>query len=522
MDLIEEKRLVDKYISIFGENKTKLLFRNPEIKDTILKLSDIQLEILNKCISNYEYMNKNADVIDIFLNIWKHLDEYSELMKNFKKSQDIDIEKLIKILQDKNILGIKSASDIENFEQIRKRKCDKWIQGNIEDKRKAVLYKIFGQSVDYTQTIIEKFGKDIENIKDGDEKDYLQSLIAIMELNDETTLSEIYNNVDEIELLDKSVIETNLKQVFCKMFNEGLLDPNKLQRIDNNQLEDELKGFEVYDAGTDFKILMTSIAPFYDTSLKNYYKDWNRLEINSQYFCTNYLRNDMLGRVYIKHLSYGFKYMEDNSLFLSGKEDIGARIPKTATLKYRLLNIGQEYLSPNTMINETEHYNEMDYKRIQNGVRKQPDYILVFRENGRIEHLNEVIQCAKDWKRKLPIVIVDIDKCLQSERQKVHEMLNQYHISPSKNLAKQIMQKVRNNRVTNPEFCIDLQELETIEKLDEPENNTKERTIEFEELAENYGTVTALEREKITTEMRQLHNQIQKIIDKKEQDYFEK
>lgn len=509
--------------TIIGKEKAKLLFCNPEFKNTMLNLNDNQLNIISKCIKHYERSDKNSDWIDAFLNIWLYLEDYSELMEDIGRSDDVDIAKLTKILQNENTFNIQCKNDLINFEQIKREQCDKWMKGDLNDKKKAVLYKIFGQSMEYTKTIIDKFGQDIENIDDGDEKDYVRSLIEIMKLQDGDVLSEIYENVNEIELLDKALMQTNLRKAYSKKFNEGLLDTNNLKQIDAENLEEQLKGFEVYDAGTNFNILMTSVAPFYDNSPEDFYKDWNRAEIGSRYFCTNYIRNDMLGMIPIKHLAYGFNYMEENSLVSSGKEDIGARIPKSANLKYRLLNGPEEYLTPDTIINETEKYNDMQYKRIQCGEKKQPSYIIAFRRNGNIENIDNIVKGAKDWKKKLPIVIVDIDKCIQAEKQKVNDMLSEYHLNPSKELASQIRQKVRNNRVANPEFCEEFQqELDLIENTEDMINideHNEDMTVKIEELAENYETVTALEREEA---IRQLYAQIKQKIKNKENEDFER
>lgn len=520
---ITSEQRIPQIETIIGKEKAKLLFCNPEFKNTMLNLSYNQLNIIGKCIKHYEKSDESEDWIDAFFNIWLYLDNYSELLEDIGRSDDIDIAKLTKILQNENIFNIKCKDDLINFEQIKREQCDKWIQGNLDDKKKAVLYKIFEQSIEYTKTIIDKFGQDIKNIDDGNEKDYVRSLIEIMNLQDGDVLSEIYENVNEIELLDKALMQTNLRQAYSKKFNEGLLDTNNLKQIDSENLEEQLKGFDVYDAGTSFNILMTSIAPFYDNSPEDFYKDWNRAEIGLRYFCTNYIRNDMLGMVPIKHLAYGFNYMEENSLVSSGKEDIGARIPKSANLKYRLLNGSEEYLTPDTMINETEQYNDMQYKRIQCGERKQPSYIIAFRKNGNIENIDDIVKGAKDWKGKLPIVVVDIDKCIQSEKQKVDDMLVEYRLKPSKELARQIRQKVKNNRVANPEFCEEFQQeldlIENTENMPNIDEHNEDRTVKIEELAENYETVTALEREGAT---RQLYAQIRQRIKNKENEDFER
>ncbi len=98
------------------------------------------------------------------------------------------------------------------------------------------------------------------------------------------------------------------------------------------------------------------------------------------------------------------------------------------------------------------NYNEMDFKRIQNGVRKQPDYILVFRNYGKIINMQRAIEAQRDWGNKIPIVIVDIDKCLQAEKMKIKQMLREYKENNNMELAKEIIQKVNNNLKTCTSF----------------------------------------------------------------------
>ena len=50
---------------------------------------------------------------------------------------------------------------------------------------------------------------------------------------------------------------------------------------------------------------------------------------------------------------------------------------------------GEKYYSPENQINNKQRYNEMDFRRVQDGEKKQPDYILLFRENGEIANMEE-------------------------------------------------------------------------------------------------------------------------------------
>ena len=103
-------------------------------------------------------------------------------------------------------------------------------------------------------------------------------------------------------------------------------------------------------------------------------------------------------------------------------------------------------------------YNELDFSRQQNGEKKQPDYILVFKKDGQILNLDEAKKAQLDWDGKLPIVVVDVDKCLETEKAKVEKLKRQYEETPTEQLAKQIRQKVRNNRVTYSKFCPEIED----------------------------------------------------------------
>ena len=74
----------------------------------------------------------------------------------------------------------------------------------------------------------------------------------------------------------------------------------------------------VYDAGADFKMIITAIGAFNSDRYGNDYKsDWNRPKLGSSHFCTSYIRNDMLGTAPIRGVCYGFNNMAENALVLS-------------------------------------------------------------------------------------------------------------------------------------------------------------------------------------------------------------
>lgn len=81
-------------------------------------------------------------------------------------------------------------------------------------------------------------------------------------------------------------------------------------------------------------------------------------------------------------------------------------------------------------------------------------------------------------------------------------MLEDYKANPTSKLAKMILQKVRNNRVTNIDFCSDLES--EIAML----NNIQTAEEQEEQLEDNYTHITAIERKKETNKM---HAMLMKI-----------
>lgn len=418
---IDVRILDNKYLRTLGEEKINLITCYPEIQKQILGLKENELEIFSKCIQDYLERGETDEWTPVAEYLLENImdGQYSELIQNIEDLDNVDIDKLSKILQLPNTFGLKTLEDIENYEQIKDEKLNEIInkEGDTEEKKNAVFLKLFGMDIEYSKDLIIKFGEDIENLEDCDEKDFILVLKEIMNLEDEDTLREIFNECDGVGLIDKTMQERNLKTAYGKKFNEGLYETKTKDIIDQKDLPEELRGLNlnVYDAGTDFRMIITSIAPYVQNQPQNFRKDWNRPAIASQHFCACYIRNDMLGVAPMPHLCYGFSEMKEDALMLSGNRDI-------VSTREGFVSKAQEderYYTPDTQINKTTHYNEMDFRRIQGGEKKQPDYIVAFKQNGKIDNIDKILQGVNDWEGKLPIVIVDIDKCLESERGKL-------------------------------------------------------------------------------------------------------
>lgn len=158
----------------------------------------------------------------------------------------------------------------------------------------------------------------------------------------------------------------------------------------------------------------------------------------------------------------------------------------------------------------------MDFNRIQDGIKKQPDYIIVFKKDGVIQELEKARKASKDW-NDMPIVVIDVEKCLESERKKVEEMLESYK-GGDKSKAKEIRQKVRNNRVTFGKFCNDLpnelDELHYEDKVISKNDLEKENLVDvrIEDLEQNYKEISADERKKEVSKIKNIRNKIREVM----------
>ncbi len=495
--------LDDRYIEKLGIDKINAISCFQDMQDKIINLSDTQLDVWANCIKDYmkdaqteEWTIIAAEILD---SLSEH--EYDELLGNIEDIKDVDIDKLGKILQGKNVFGIKTVEDIANYENIKKEKTDIWIKSEkIEDKKLAVFEKVFGHDITYALQILEKYGTDIDCLAEVDIKYYVKSIKEILQCEFGEKLEQIYGACKEVTFVDKALAEKSLKTEFGKLFNEGLLKVGDAQQIEEG----------MYLAGTDFKMIITSVGAYIQTGHdSNYQNDWNRPSLASQHFCASYIRNDMIRTAPINDVCYGFDEMAEDSLMLSGATDIYSSGADEIRVN---ASHDERYYSPDNQINRTERYNEMDYRRVQNGKKKQPSYIVVFKKDGKIRNLENAKKAQRDW-GNLPIVIVDVDACLESEKAKVDEMMQEYKVSHDQKLAEQIRIKIRNNRVTSKEFCkeIDIENLRIHEEEKIQVEPIKERMVVEEDLKQNFDLVTPQERKKEVGKMKSIFTKIRQI-----------
>ena len=496
--------LNERYINILGVEKVNQISCYFDIANIVLGLNDGELKLLGKVLDKYMDMTKGEEWTPLAKKILENIGSYKELVSNLEENENISIDKLIPILIHSNNFDIKTLEDVENFQEIKRKKCEELINGEtLEEKQKAVLLKVFGQGMRETKKIISRFEEDIDEIEDEDLKAYIKSLQEILKIENPEVLKEIFEQVEELETINPLLMERMLKTEYCKLYNRDLFNLKNAEKLPD--------GENVYNAGTDFKMIITSVGAFYtNNSVIDYKKDWNKPKIGSQHFCASYIRNDMLGHAPVPHICYGFCEMAEDSLMLSGPMDLassGVSFESTARRNER-------YLAPNNQIANTIRYNEMDFRRIQKGKKKQPDYIVVFRKDGKIPNIDKAKKASKDFEG-LPIVVIDVDECLASERKKVEEMFEEYKKTSDPQVGIKLLEKLRNNRVADYDFCRDTDMDKTLQSLKD-QKSRKEADVSMEDLEEIYGEVSGKERQEETGKIKMVYERIRMIKGRKD------
>ena len=521
---IDFRILDESIVSAFKQEQLEQLVCYPDIEGKIIALrnSPESWNMFQKMFVTISHDTQNWDVKTSRVLEQLNSNTYQELIYNIGE-QDIDIDKLVKIMQMPNYFELKTQEDLENFSNIKKEVCDSIINGEFKSKdskefeliskmseidqvRFAVLQKLYGQDLETAKTIIKKYGNDIDSLDPNfDEVVFVKALQEIMQTDDIELLKKYYSveRWIEEELIDSITIENQLKHDYGKMFNNGLL---QVEGLEPGEIEGTLK------AGTDFRLIISSVAPFIKNTPENFEQDWNRKAIASQGFCCSYLTSDMIGTAPIPHLCYGFSEMSDDALMLSGPTDIYSNaIGLEATARH-----DERYYSPENQINNTIYrgartYNEMVFKRQQNGEKKQPSYIVVFKENGKVPNMEVAQKARQQWQeagRYLPIVIVDKNECAKANKEQISEALSKCNTLED---FKKVKQRLENNRKWNrydfEELVPRMEELEIVFQSKAQSADEKQKAEEF--FGNCYQSTDAKDREEATGAIKRIYREMQ-------------
>jgi len=363
---------------------------------------------------------------------------------------------------EKEIIDFTNES-INNFKNQSEYSID-----DIDNIKTTILMRSYGIKLDYAKSIIAKFNLNgIDFDQDNNYISMYKSIYYVVNETDVKKLFQIYDNISNncdfsLDYMTISLFENGMRDIFLRHLTDSTFKCNK----ENYEVQD---GVKIYDAGTDFKIILTSVGaykPKMETQ-PNYSQYWNKNSIRSHGNCCSLIANNNLSTATIRNICLGFSDFEDGMLLLSGSSDLNS------TPTSRQINSQDhfgEFMSANSLIDNTRSdYNELVFERRdlspnKEHYKKNPDYIVMFEElidsdinnqkldedtkqllieQERIKGIS--IKAAQDF--NIPIVKINREKCAVSELLKINKMVEKYYQTHNPILLTRIVTDFENNRM---------------------------------------------------------------------------
>lgn len=501
-ETINFKILSEKYS--FLDNIMDMITTDLDIQDQILSLSDSRLKLFETMYSKLQTLTDyyNPYITTILQRIgYVSLDTssknefhlYDDLLINIDdliKSGYIlsndEIEKLLYLCTSSVHHTIPNFKELQNFgnhdtidnielrDGILKAKEEK----DLDYLKFAILVQAYGIGLRSAKDICKKY--DISNITITNEnRDVFEMYLAIYQIvneNDPNILTQLYDEFIQTMQPEKDfrriiTFENDLRKAFAYDLNRQVFKTDNLPY-------NEVNGIKVYDAGVDFKMIVTAIGAYQRNfeNKENYSEYWNSSKIRSHANCCSLIGNTNLSMANIKNVIFGFSTMNDNMLLLSGSSDINST-PDSKDFditKHRL----KEYMDADSMLNNTRSdYNELVYERRDLSsnpkfYKKNPDYIVFIEE---YESYDEMFEKYKDkpeqldylrqqkesqdkfWQESLkaaadfniPIVKINREKVAKSEYGRIENLVKNFTETKNQNLLSQIITSFESSRAGN-------------------------------------------------------------------------
>lgn len=481
-----------------------MLVTDIDIQELLLSLSDSKLEIFKLMYQKlreittyhipYVYLIlRRLGVMtpdDFYSN---NIDRYNDLEEDIKDKDitltDEDILKLLFIYTSNTYWGLSSLEELRNIDNPNSIVYDKIDDsfneasknGDIDKIKETLLLRTYGIDYQRALELCEKYnlkGLSITH-SNSDLFEMYNAIVRIVYESDRDILIEIYKEFTKslnpkLDFMRITVFEEELRKEFAKELHSQVFKIG-------NQSYTELDGIKIYDAGTNFKMIITAIGAFNDdfTKMDNYCKYWNQPSIRSHGNCCSLIGSNNLSIAPVKNIILGFESLDDDMLLLMGDKDLGST---PYSIKFDMTrNVeGTKFMTSSELINNTRgDYNELVYERrdLSNNpesYKKNPDYIVFindyedidtyieeYRDMGNMEMVlflrekkqeeeykwNETIKAAHNF--NIPIVKINRESCAKSELQRIYDMLVEFERTNNPELISKIIVEYQNNRYGN-------------------------------------------------------------------------
>ena len=351
-ETINIELLSDRY-SFLGDLLDSII-TDIEVQQRLISLSDEKLELFKQLFDKVK--NEVSNTIPIITKILSRLgtspyiyqyndsNNYVDLNSALgeKLEQGIplsesDKEKLLFIYTSNTIWTVQSLEDLSSFGEKGSKdilEIDEMVNNernapvkNITNIQNALLWKSYGISLNEAKSIVSKYkaGNIEVTDKNRDTIQLYMSLYKIVTEKDAGKLIKIFDEYSEqkeisFNYLQPVLIESELRDMFLQELNKVAL---KTDRIPSQLID----GIPIYNAGTDFKVIMTSVGA-YQGNLKvdNYSEYWNSPHIRSHGNCCSLVANNNLSTATINNICFGFSEFEPGMLLRAGNKDLNSTI----------------------------------------------------------------------------------------------------------------------------------------------------------------------------------------------------
>lgn len=510
----------------FLSDMLDMIVTNRDVQEQLLSLTDEKLSIFKLM---YQRIGENADYkvpyVTALLNrmgtitpytSWKNKyyryeqleGSIAESVESGKEISADEIDNLIYLYTTNLIWDVNSREELYYFTKengIFQTSLNNIIQDeqNKEEKdvnriKNALLLKTYGIDLKSAESLCRRYNiKGIQiNQANMDIFEMYKAMLEIIGENDPNILLDVYNQFSEqMEVAPNFMRTVTFENAMRKTFAKNL-NMSVFKCEGKHTLED---GVEMFDAGTDFKMIVTAIGAYQgDFVPQDNYKDyWNAPRIRSHGNCCSLIGNNNLSMANPKNVIFGFSTMDDNMLLLSSSRDINSTpssrqfniateegLGDNYTIDGKRYNsigrmgIGIEFTNPDSLLDNTRgDYNELVYERrdLSNNpmfYKKNPDYIVYIEEYENIddyfeqykdnpemlEYLNtqskqqefqleQSLKAAKDF--GIPIVKINRERCAKQAIVEIEQALLDFENSLNPELLKKIICQFENNRVGN-------------------------------------------------------------------------
>lgn len=478
LDTLDIRILKSNYLEIFEKPLLERIVADKNMQRDILELSEEELKVFGFLLQ-YKVTDQKERITNINTRSLRNI-KLNEL-QNLSES---DKTKTISILLSGSEFRLSDLSELNNYYEKRRNACkqiidnpnvieeydydtywkriesgekidipygiiDEMQQLNVDERiRFAIIETKYGMSLEKARELYRTFGKDVDKIEQTEETRIIKEIKQILEEKDIDILKHIDLSENPANYEGTMNIIPNLRNSYLKKYQKTLY---QVKEEDYIGTQEGIKIYNVLGINNDnanFNMILTAIGGVYAYShdFSDMKKDWDRADSNHTISCS-YIGNDFLGVTDTAFL-LGFSDIKANELIHSRNQDAGAG--DSIFEPYAK----SEFLIPETQINTSKGYNEMVLERKieEDGklVNRMPTYAVFLAENINdiSDENNAKWRNAKQMAKQLniPIVVVDVQKCLELEWQKTQDMITIIKESKRMDLIPEVIHKLENNR----------------------------------------------------------------------------